>query len=149
MDAFRGTHTLLNDTDTQRLLSALTAQPAVVASERGSFFFEGLQDLLPGAAAQITDLLLALVAYIKVQGDRRFLMPRGSALVDTAMTLQRLRSPIRERGLELFEQLLSLGVYEAHEVLSELDPAERSGPLRPPRRVRTPRRRHRQRGAAS
>src|SRR6185503_16322907 len=39
MDAFRGTHTLLNDTDTQRLLSALTAQPAVVASERGSFFF--------------------------------------------------------------------------------------------------------------
>lgn len=148
MDAFRGKRTLLNDTDTERLLSALTAQPAVVASGRGSFFFEDLQDLLPGAAAQITDLLLALVGYIKVQGDRRFLMPHGSALVDTAMTLQRLRSPIRERGLELFEQLLSLGVYEAHEILSELDPAERSGPLRPPRRARASRRR-RPSGAAS
>jgi glycosyltransferase involved in cell wall biosynthesis len=143
MDAFRGERALLNDTDTQRVLSAMTAQPAVVASGRGFSFFEDLQDLLPGAATQVTDLLLALVAHIKGQSDRTFLMSRGSVLVDTAMTLQRLRSPTRERGLDLFEQLLSVGVYEAREVLSELDPAERSGPLRPPRRTRTPRRRHR------
>jgi nucleoside phosphorylase len=144
MDAFHNERTLLNDEETGRVLAALTSAPAVIASGRGLSFLDDLQHLLPANAVEIAELLIALASYLQTQTDRSYLMSHGSELVDLAMTLQRLRSPIRERGLDLFEQLLAMGVYETFEVLSELDPAERHGPLRPPRSRRP---RHRRRAA--
>jgi nucleoside phosphorylase len=133
MDAFRNQRALLNDEETRRVLPALTSAPAVVTSGRGLSFLDDLQHLLPASAAEIAELLIALASHLETQADRSYLMSHGSELVDLAMTLQRLGPPIRERGLDLFEQLLAMRVYETYEVLAELDPAERTSPLRAPR----------------
>ncbi len=70
-------------------------------------------------------------------------MSHDAELVDMAMTLQRLGSPVRERGLDVFERLLQLNAFEAKNVLAELDLSEPRQGVRPRRAPRKPRGRHR------
>jgi hypothetical protein len=140
MSAFRE-HSMMADVETREMLLALTAMPSVVAKGHGFGFLENLRDLLPTYASEIADLLLVIVSHVGEQPQQGYLMSHGTELVDLALTLQRLPSPVRERGLDIFEELLSRRVYEARSVLAELDPAERREPIRAPRVARKPRRR--------
>jgi hypothetical protein len=45
----------------------------------------------------------------------------AGAFVNIALTLQRLGDEFREKGLGLFEQLLEIGLHDAHTAIYELD----------------------------
>ena len=141
MDAFRNQRALLRDRPTELMLAALAKNPAVILTGRGQSLLEDLRDLLPYKGIDIAELLIHVVEHGKKITNGTFLQVHGTELVDIAVTLQHLRSPVRERGLDLFEQLLSVGVHEARSTLADLDPSERPGWLPPPRRRTTPRRR--------
>jgi len=76
-------------------------------------FFEDLRDLLPYRGIEIANLLISIADHATSSGNAKFLQFRGTELVDIAVTLQHLRTPVRERGLDLFERLLSARVHEA------------------------------------
>jgi hypothetical protein len=126
------------DKATQRVLSKLLDAPGVLVAQRSTSFVEYLRDVLPAGAELVAKLGLAFVTQAESADSAGQLGTQGPVLVDIAMTLQRLGSPTREKGLDLFESLLRLNAYGARDVLAEIDPTSRSGlPAR--RAARTPR----------
>jgi hypothetical protein len=145
MHGFQHDDAVIWDDATRTLLKALLAAPAVLLAEKGVSFVERLQELLPAGADLVADITLALAgSAAQERGD--YLLSHGSELVDLATTLQRLGSPVREKGLDLFETLLEHQAYGAKALLAEIDP-ERTPRTPTPilRRKSPPRRRLRRR----
>lgn len=135
----------LLDEATRALLHTLSAHPHVVASGKSFGFVETLRDLLPGGADVVAPIALNLVKFSATQPDQSYVLSQSEELTDIAMTLQRLGPRYREQGLNLFELLLAQNAFGARDVLAELDPPGRRGPVRtrrwvPKRPRRGPRR---------
>jgi glycosyltransferase involved in cell wall biosynthesis len=120
MYAFQPDDSVAWDDATRALLQALLAAPTVLPAEKGMWFAERLQQLLPAGAELVADIALALARAAPAPTD--YLLRHGSELVDLATTLQRLGSPVREKGLDLFEVLLEHQAYGARALLAEIDP---------------------------
>lgn len=120
MRAFSSTAPLLWDAATRQLLCALAGAPAVMLRGWYENLVGQLDQHLPADAALIKDVVTALVA--ELTRTSQYVLPDvGAALSRIALSLQRQPPPLREAGLELFEQLLDLGVSEARDLLKELD----------------------------
>jgi ATPase family associated with various cellular activities (AAA)/Restriction endonuclease len=147
MHAFTAGDVLTVDARTNRLLRALLSHPSVLCVASEGHFVERLQDMLSTEPDLVCDLASELV---RLRADDLTNIQTGFAantshLTNIALTLQRLGGPYRSRGLDLFEQLLDLGVHDAQSTLNELD----KRPLNVvhlPRRTRSRMRRRRQSG---
>jgi hypothetical protein len=138
MSTFATSQTLPAHEDTKRLLRAICANSGMLSQAPEHWFVEKLEDLVtfcPDLVCTICDKLLDAVAdRLKVSGT--FAALSGSNLVNIAMTLQRMYA-FRERGLELFERLVDLGVYDAATLLQNLDRRPINVPKPRPRRRRS------------
>jgi hypothetical protein len=134
MRAFVPDEALLWDEASRRLLRALQATPNVALAAKGPYFIEQVRKLLPAGAELVADVALAITNEAARQPASGYFLSHGEELVDIAMTLQRLGSPAREKGLDLFETLLERGAYGAQEVLATLDSGGPANELERPRR---------------
>jgi hypothetical protein len=134
MRAFVPDEALLWDEASRRLLQALQATPNVALAGKGPYFVEQIRQLLPGEAELVADVALAITNEAAKQPGSGYFLTHGEELVDIAMTLQRLGSPAREKGLDLFETLLEQRAYGAHEVLTTLDSGVPANEVERPRR---------------
>jgi len=135
MGAFR--EGLIADAATELVLGSTLGSQNLVTS--GSYaLVESMADLLPAHGATIADVADHIVAEIR-GAERPNSVSIGRDLTDIAMTLQRLASPLRERGLTLFESLLEIDVYGAKDALADLDHSNEPRPSgRRPRRAPGP-----------
>lgn len=134
MHVFLRKHVLTADTDTERLLCALHRHPIVLYRAYGSFFVDGLQNVLSSFPDLVIALCMDVVAlWQPVGGPRQGLAGTTAQLTNLALTFQRLDGPFRSKGLELFEQLLEIGIHDAFATLHELDCRVRN-PVAPVRR---------------
>lgn len=139
MDAFRLATTIIADAATLQFLQALHENPAVLTATQHTFFVEHLEQLLSIWPDLIVSLCRELVQ--RRSADLASIQSGLSAgtpqLTNIALTLQRLGGEYRQQGLDLFEQLLDVGIHEAQAALNELDKRLRSsGPVPRPRRRR-------------
>ncbi|RWC69651.1 MAG: AAA family ATPase [Mesorhizobium sp.] len=109
---------------------------------QSTFIVDRLQTLLPDGAELVGAIASALVATWKGElGDTRTATAGTAAeLVDISITLHRLGPATRERGTDLFEDLLEVNAYTARETLEQIDNRFRgsapTGRRRLPRRTR-------------
>jgi nucleoside phosphorylase len=110
-----------------------------------TFIVDRLQTLLPDGAELVGNIASALVATWKGElGDIRTASAGNAAeLVDISITLHRLGPATRERGIDLFEDLLEVNAYTAQETLHQIDNRFRGSA--PSARRRLPRRTRRAR----
>lgn len=124
MDVFRVVHRLPPDERTRELLSVIAVNPDFIRRGGPSFLTDQVKELLadgfdPQLIAKVTQTLLAAVG--PAVGNLQTAWARDAPdLIEIAITLQRI-SQTRGVGLDLFEQLMDLGAYEASQVLRELD----------------------------
>lgn len=126
MAVFSSTAPLLWDEATRQLLRALAEAPTVLASAWLRQLVNQLDQHLPADAALIADVAISLVIELAKTGRRTY-HEVGDALSRIALSLHRQPTPLRERGLELFERLLALEVDAAQSTLRSLDRVERTG----------------------
>jgi hypothetical protein len=108
----------LQDSDTMEVASVLVSHPNILltGTGRGPEFLRELSAIFPELAA---DLLNAVIKELE-SASGEFRLGLGGELVDAALSLQR-RESTRARGLEMFERLLTLGLYGTREALREID----------------------------
>jgi nucleoside phosphorylase len=129
-----------------KLLRAYADQIPKQRSISSNFIVQRLQTLLPHYADLVADLVQALVD--KWQTELADMQTSAAStapeLVDIAITLHRLGPDTRDRGTEIFEDLLNVNAYSARQTLDQIDnrfPAAAPRPRRRlPRRNRNPRR---------
>jgi hypothetical protein len=121
MGAFSGPRRLVWDEASRKLLRALRDNPLIPANHHGPWFVDRLQEALPAGADLVAEVAVAMVSEIAKSQRRNLLFSQGPDLVDIALTLQRFGSPIRERGMDLFELLLELNAYGVQDALAELE----------------------------
>lgn len=126
MAVFSSTAPLLWDEATRQLLRELAEAPTVLASAWLRQLVNQLDQHLPADAALIADVAISLVTELAKTGRRTY-HEVGDALSRIALSLHRQPTPLRERGLELFERLLELEVDAAQSTLRSLDRVERTG----------------------
>jgi hypothetical protein len=107
---------------TTKLLTSIARNPSVVAGRFAADLVEHLVGLLPHCRRSILETCQAILKrrgsdVQSVSGD---LFMCGPHLVNIAMTLQRFNDT-REGGLEMFEELMRLGLDEAFKCLNEID----------------------------
>ncbi|MBK8259596.1 MAG: glycosyltransferase [Polyangiaceae bacterium] len=129
MAMFASGEALLWDDATEQILQMLLKEPRLLLLSKPSRLIDGLRDIILDAPSLVTDVALAIVRESATAKDFSHTAWNGPELVDIAMTLQRLGSPVRERGLDLFEALLAVHAYGARDVLAELDPLRRTPPM--------------------
>jgi hypothetical protein len=131
MDVFRVTDRLYYDDSTRRLLDAVAAKPELICAMNDSFLVQRLEGLATAERERVHRIGSEIVRLRgdEVSGIRGSFMLAAPYLTNIAITLQRTGGEYREKGLQLFEQLLVLGVPDAQSLLDELD--------RRPRNVRT------------
>ena len=110
------------DGHTRELLQALVNSPCVLAMA-DDFVVDGLKDLLRGGADP--DLISDVASTVLVQTERSECEEDRAAydltgLVDLALTLHRIPET-REKGIDVFEQLIRADAYGAHERLQQMD----------------------------
>ena len=110
------------DCHTRELLQAIVSGPDLLAIA-DDFVIDGLKDMLRGGAD--ADLISDVACTVLVQTERsRCDRDRAvhdlTGLVDLALTLHRIPET-REKGIDLFEQLIEADAYRAHERLQQMD----------------------------
>jgi nucleoside phosphorylase len=126
------------DPGSKQLLELINDEPRLLDAAHEHWFVEKLEDVVTYCPQLVCDICDKMVAHwaedLANVATRTSLA--SSNLVNIAMTLQRLPK-YRERGLNLFERLLELGVYDAARLLIDLD----SRPVNVPQPPRTRRKR--------
>jgi nucleoside phosphorylase len=104
---------------------------------QSTFIVDRLQTLLPDGAELVGTIASSLVATWKGElGDIRTATAGTAAeLVDISITLHRLGPATRERGTDLFEDLLEVNAYTARETLDQIDNRFRGSAPTPRRRL--------------
>lgn len=141
IDLFRATEQLLADNETHQLLQELVNHPDVLKFAQNDYLVEHLADLLPSESELIYQLCHQLVRLHgqELQSYQTSFAGCAPYLVNISLTLQRQPGDLKSKGLDLFEDLLVLGVHDAQTSLDQLD-------LRSKNIIRqTPRRRRRRR----
>ena len=110
------------DGRTHELLQALMNNPCILAMA-DDFVVDGLKDLLRGGADP--DLVSDVASTVMLQTERTHGEGDAAAhdltgLVDLALTLHRIPET-REKGIDLFEQMMKADAYGAHERLQQMD----------------------------
>lgn len=130
------------DTHTSTLLKTVLENTCLLQTRHVAYIIERIADFLPREPELVFQIAKQV---IKSRGDeirsiQYALAAAAGAFVNIALTLQRLGGDYRAKGLELFEQLMELGVNDAQSAIYELDKRPLSAPRSPRRRRR--RRRH-------
>lgn len=124
VDVFRIARPLPPDAKTAELLAAFSRNPELIRQGGPSFLIDRLKELLSDAFDPqiIAEVIRAvLIASGKDVGDVRTTWARGAGdLLEISITLQRFPQT-RSSGLDVFEELLDLGAYEASQALRDLD----------------------------
>lgn len=112
------------DTEGLQVLEIMAQRPHAFLREKSGRPLERLRDLMHVRPDLLCDLCDGMVDMMESQDPThkerwRFSQP-AQELVKLALTLQRVHS-CQERGLDLFERLLALGVYGAAELLGDVD----------------------------
>jgi hypothetical protein len=120
---FRCTDGLVPDDATHRVLDAIVQNLPVLSGLDEGWLLEHLEGLLPHEAEAACRISRELV---RLRGEELGSLRTGWAvhaahLTSIAITLQRLDSPLREMGLELFEAMLDLHLPDAEAALLEID----------------------------
>jgi len=116
------TKTLIPDDYTELLLDALYEYPAILRQRDTEFLLEHLEKQvlrMPEPICRICNAYLDEIA--QDIADPLSYMSSAASLVSIALNLQRSDEPYRSQGLELFERMLALDVYDAKKTLRELD----------------------------
>jgi len=116
-------NTLFYDDNMERILDAVCVHPHVLSHERTGFLLEALENIVIIDPDRVYQICSAIVNQL---GKKLTDISQSSAIwseniINIALALNRLNMPHRERGLELFEKLLNLGVWRVRETLLELD----------------------------
>jgi len=116
-------NTLFYDDNMKRILDSLCTYPEVLANDRTGYLIEALENMVIIDPDRVYQICSAIVDKL---GKKLTNIAQSSAiwsenLINIALALNRLDMPHRERGLELFEKLLNLGVWRVRETLLELD----------------------------
>lgn len=116
-------NTLFYDDNMKRILDSLCTYPDVLANDRTGYLIEALENIVIIDPDRVYQICSAIVDKL---GKKLTNIAQSSAiwsenLINIALALNRLDMPHRERGLELFEKLLNLGVWRVRETLLELD----------------------------
>ena len=116
-------NTLFYDDNMKRILDSLCTYPNVLANDRTGYLIEALENIVIIDPDRVYQICSAIVDKL---GKKLTNIAQSSAiwsenLINIALALNRLDMPHRERGLELFEKLLNLGVWRVRETLLELD----------------------------
>lgn len=116
-------NTLFYDDNMKRILDSLCIYPEVLANDRTGYLIEALENIVIIDPDRVYQICSAIVDKL---GKKLTDIAQSSAvwsenLINIALALNRLDMPHRERGLELFEKLLNLGVWRVRETLLELD----------------------------
>ncbi|MFY0579191.1 hypothetical protein ACN28S_37365 [Cystobacter fuscus] len=141
LDIFRVVEDIGDAPEVTVLLDSMVAHIHKAGSQKNTFLVDRLKGLLPEHTSAVGHLAKGIITNLKDElGDIR----TGAAadapeLVDIALTLHRLGGPMRELGIQLFEELLRFDAYSARSTLEEIDARFRTGPV-PTRRHRLPRR---------
>jgi hypothetical protein len=111
------------DDHTWSLLEQILSHPQILERTGDDFLVEHLEHLLPMRPELVFRLCRELIQrrgreLISIQTSFAMSAPH---LTTIALALQRLGGAQRGQGLELFEQLLALGVPDAQSTLNELD----------------------------
>ena len=132
------------DAKTDRVLLSISTNTAFTATSQVENLIERLADYLPRQPELVLQLSHAVLEKRgqEVASIQYALAASTGAFVEIALTLQRLGGEWRSRGLELFEQLLELGVSDAVNAVHELD-KRLIAPSAPIRRRRRSRKRQR------
>jgi hypothetical protein len=154
IDLFRLVDEITPDAAWVQVLRVIDEQIPFQPHFMSSFIIERLQTLLPHEADLVASISRSLVE--KWQSDLGDIRTSGAAVapefVDIAITLHRLGPATREKGLEIFERLLTINAYTARDTLNQIDNRFRPGQPAPrkrlPRRAQRPRRRSRRNAAA-
>ena len=118
---FVKTDLLLPDDFTRRLLEAFLKRPSILNVGSGHFVIERLKGLLREGWSPTLVQTVANTLVRDASKDTRAARPGDWAgLVEIALTLHRLPET-RMAGLDLFERLMGLDVYEVPERLKALD----------------------------
>ncbi|MBA4017588.1 MAG: hypothetical protein C0483_10485 [Pirellula sp.] len=138
MSAFLRSDTLIADRNTRNVLSAIIENPSLLLASSTSYLIEKLEDLITVERELVYGVCKALLTEVGSTAERRNDSIAMSAphLTNIAITLQRTGDTYRNKGLELFEQLLEFGVADAYSLLEELDHRMRGVPKRTIRRRR-------------
>jgi hypothetical protein len=123
MEVFVANDSLPSDINTHWLLDGVKRNPHVLLAEGASYLVEHLTYLITEERELVYDICDQMVAS---RGNE--LVSPGSNfaasaphLTNIAITLQRMGGAFRAKGLELFERLLVLSVYDAQAALNSLD----------------------------
>lgn len=125
---------------TDRLLQAIATNSVFTETSQVEHLVERLADFLPRRPELVLQLSKAILQMRRneLASIQYALAGSTGAFVEIALTLQRLGGEWRSKGLELFEQLLELGVSDAVNAVHELDKRliAKSEPIRRRRRSR-------------
>ncbi len=147
LDIFRLCDAISPDKAWLDLLRAIMKQVPKQATFPSNFVLDRLQTLLPHEAELVAEFALTLTAKWRSElaDIRTNTAADAPSLVDIALTLHRLGDSTREKGTELFEELIEINAYTARDTLQQIDNRfpNRAIALRPrlPRRQRRARRR--------
>jgi nucleoside phosphorylase len=123
MDVFVAADEMGADMHTRKLLTELLVNRDLLESASSEFLVERLLDLLPFEVDLVYALshLLVRTRGKELQTLRTTLATSAPHLVNIALTIQRIGGEYRAKGLDLFEDLLVLDVYDAQAAINELD----------------------------
>ncbi len=123
---------LYEDDSTRRILDAIALNPDLLKATNDNYLVEKLEDLVTAERERVYRICAEIVRLRgdELAGNLGSLMLSTPSLTNISITLQRTGGEYREKGLQLFERLLVLGVSDAQSVLDELDRRPRNIPAR-------------------
>ncbi|MBI5051036.1 MAG: hypothetical protein HZC11_09270, partial [Nitrospirae bacterium] len=135
---FGSTKSFFPDEYTWKILDKVCEYPKILTNERAGYLIEHLEDLLTTDPERVYCVCNAFVTQHGKELSNishRFTICTEN-LINIALTLQRLDG-YREKGLDLFERLLELDIWNARQTLLEIDRRlNQTPPPRPKRRRR-------------
>lgn len=115
---------LLFDEDGLRVVELLVRRPKPFLQEKAGRRLGSLGEFIhvrPELVADLCERMIAEIEADKSEGTEKWRFRQAARdLVEFTLTLQRIRG-YGEKGLELFERLLKLGIHGASELLSDVD----------------------------
>ena len=143
-EIFRLNDELTPDSATLALLEMITEKPGRALRQSANFVTDRLVTLIPHEPVLVGRVARSLILDWKkeLQDTATATAMAAEKLTHLAVNLHRLGPPeTREIGMELFEHLLEIDLWQARQTLDEIDSQFREKPVR--RRPKLPRRRKR------
>jgi hypothetical protein len=125
---FNGLETVNADAATIHLMTEIAARIHRAPPPKDSYVVECLAGLVPRHAITVAVIASQLIQLWRNQlSDMQTSVVLASReIIDLAITLHRLPET-REKGIQMFEQLVEIGAYESRQVLDEIDNRFRTG----------------------